>query len=68
MCPHRLIRVCATRADCYVSQQALTTREAKTVDTGKASGEATSTAWDKEYQGKVIYVPPPPHPCVRDAR
>jgi len=51
-----------------VSQQALTTRETKTVDKGKAAGEATSTAWDKAYQGKVIDVPPPPHPCVNDAR
>jgi len=66
--PPRIIRVCATRADCHVSPQALTTRETKTVDTGKAAGEATSTAWDKAYQGKVICAPTPHHPCVRDAR
>ena len=66
MCPHCLIRVCTARTDCCVPQQALTDREARTVDAGKASGEATSTAWEKEYQGQVIYVPSPPHPCVRD--
>jgi len=68
MCPHRLIRVCAARADCCVPQQTLTTREAKTVDACKVSGAATATVWDKEGQGKVIYVPPPPHACVRGAR
>jgi len=68
MCPHRLIRVSATRADCHVPQQALTTREEKTVDAEKAAGEATSTAWDKDRKGQVIYVPPPPYPCVRDTR
>jgi len=65
MCPHRLMCVCAARTDYCVPQQALTDREAKTVDAGKASGEATSTAWEKERQGEVVYVPPPPHPCVR---
>jgi len=68
MCPHRLIRVSAARADCHVPQQALTTWQAKTVDAQKAAGAATATAWDKEGQGKVIYVPPPPHPCVRGTR
>ena len=32
------------------------------------NGTATSTAWDKFREGLVIYVPLPPHPCVRDAR
>ena len=68
MRPHRIIRVCATRADCQVSPQELTTHEAKTVDKGKAAGAATAAAWDKDYQGKVICAPPPHHPCVRDAR
>jgi len=53
MCPYRLIRVCATRADSYVSQQALTTREAKTVDKGKAAGKETAEAWSNVWNGKV---------------
>ena len=51
--------VCAARADCHVSPQELTTREAKTVAEGKAAGAATATAWDNAYQGKVICAPPP---------
>jgi len=57
--PHRIIRVCATRADCHVSLQALTTREAKTVDTDKskaagiAAGKETAEAWSNVWNGKV---------------
>jgi len=53
MCPHRPIRVCATRADCYVPQQALTTREAKTVDEAAAAGKETAEAWSNVWNGKV---------------
>ena len=55
MCPHHFIRVSATRADCYVSQQALTDREARTVDVGKsvAAGEETAEAWSNVWNGKV---------------
>jgi len=53
MCPHRLIRVCATRADCHVPQQALTTREEKTVDADKAAGKETAEAWSDVWNGKV---------------
>ena len=68
MQPPRIFRVCATRADCHVPPQELTTWEANTVGKQKAAGEANAAAWDKAYQGKVIDVPPPPHLCVRDAR
>ena len=53
MRPPRIIRVCATRADCHVSLQALTTREAKTVDKGKAAGKETAEAWSNVWNGKV---------------
>jgi len=55
MCPHRPVRVCATRADCYVPQQALTDREARTVDVGKAvaAGKETAEAWSNVWNGKV---------------
>ena len=59
MQPPRIFRVCATRADCHVPPQELTTREAKTVDKAKASGEAVSTAWDKFYKDEVICAAPP---------
>jgi len=36
-----------------VSQQALTTREAKTVDKGKAAGKETAEAWSNVWNGKV---------------
>ena len=29
------------------------------------NGKATCTAGDKFREGQVIYVPPPPHVCVR---
>ena len=64
----RIVRGCATRADCHVPPQELTTFEAKTVDKQKASGAAVSTAWDKAYQGEVICAAHPHRPCVRDAR
>jgi len=38
------------------AQQALDARETKTVAAGKASGEATAGAWEKEHQGQVIDV------------
>ena len=53
MRPPRIIRVCATRADCDVSPQELTTREAKTVDKGKAAAEETAEAWSNVWIGKV---------------
>jgi len=60
VCPRRRISVCAVRTDCRVPQQALTTREARTVDagtaSGKALGKATATAWEKEHTGQVICV------------
>jgi len=65
VCPHRRVSVRAARTDCRVSQQALTTRKTKTVDAGKASGKATAGAWEKEFMGQVIFMPPPPHQCVR---
>ena len=52
--------VCHTAAHCNTHCSTLQP------DAGKASGEANKTAWEKEYQGQVIYVPSPPHPCVRD--
>jgi len=36
-----------------VPQQALTTREAETVDAGKASGTATAGAWRAIKNGQV---------------
>jgi len=45
--------VCAAHTDCRVPQQALTAREARTVDAGTASGKATAGAWDKERTGQV---------------
>jgi len=63
--PRHRISVCAARTDCRVPQQALTAREARTVDAGKASGRATATAQDKERTGQVSYVTSPPHLCVR---
>ena len=45
--------VCAARTDCRVPQQALTAREAGTVDAGKASGKATAGAWHAILNGKV---------------
>jgi len=67
VCPRRRISVCAARTDCRVPQQALTTREARTVDAGTALEKATAGAWKKEHKGQVICVPPPPHQCVRGA-
>ena len=53
MRPPRIICVCAMRADCHVSPQELTTREAKTVATDKAAGEETAEAWSNVWNGKV---------------
>jgi len=53
--PPRIICVCATRADCHVSPQELTTREAKTVnmDKSKAAGKETAEDWSNMWNGKV---------------
>ena len=45
--------MCATRADCHVSPQELTTREAKTVAEGKAAGKRTAGAWDAMMNGQA---------------
>jgi len=60
--PHQSVRV-SCGLPCV--QQALTTRESKTVDVGTASGKATTGAWEKEYKGEVRCLPPPPHQSVR---
>ena len=55
MQPTRIVRVCATRADCHVPPQELTTREAKTVDTStsKAAGKETAEVWSNVWKDKV---------------
>jgi len=53
MCPHRLIRVCAARTDYCVPQQALTARDVRTVDAGKARGKTIAGAWSALKNGQV---------------
>ena len=53
MQPPRIFRVCATRADCHVPPQELTTFEAKAVDKAKATGKETAEAWSNVWKDKV---------------
>jgi len=53
--PPRIFRVCATRADCHVPPQELTTREARTVDMSmtNAARKETAEAWNNVWKDKV---------------
>jgi len=53
--PPRIVRGCATRADCDMPPQELTIREAKTVDMSlsKAAGKEIAEAWSNVWKDKV---------------
>jgi len=53
VCHRRRSCVCAARTDCRVPQQALTAREAATVDAGTESGKATAGARDAMMNGQA---------------